>query len=87
MDLWQLLIGQLGIGGALVWYLYYTTSVVFPRMHDEHREDMKLVINQFRDDMHQERQVRESMHGDVKVLLSRLGERPCLAKQEAEGVA
>ena len=41
---WLGFISNFGIGGVLVWYLYYTTSVLVPRMHDTHQSAIREIV-------------------------------------------
>jgi hypothetical protein len=79
---WAGLVGQMGIGGILVWYLYYTTSVLLPRIHDQHQKAITVIVDQFREDLRLEREQSKAMHGDLRELLMRLGSRPCLLENE-----
>lgn len=36
LDGWMPLVGQVTTGGVLVWYLWYTTTVTFPKISDDH---------------------------------------------------
>ena len=75
---WAGLIGQMGIGGVLVWYLYYTTSVLMPRLHEQHQAAIDVIINQFREDLRLEREASRIVHEDLRELILRLQHRPCL---------
>jgi len=79
---WAGLVGQLGIGGILVWYLYFTTSVLLPRIHDQHQAAIKDIVSQFRDDLRLEREASQAIHEDLRELLVRLGSRPCLLEED-----
>lgn len=58
------LASSLGVVGALVWYLYYTTSKTLPTIVKEHRESIAEVTNKFSDTLsetlHNEREHRKS---------------------------
>lgn len=75
---WFSVFSNLGIGGVLVWYLYYTTSVLWPKIHETHQSAITAIIAEFRTDLREERQLRVSMHNDLQSLLQKLGQRPCL---------
>jgi hypothetical protein len=52
------LVGNLGIVGVLVWYLYYTTSVTFPRICQEFqvsvadgRKELAVVLDRVADQL------------------------------------
>ena len=36
----QAILGTAGVTSVLVWYLYYTTSVAFPKMRQDFRDEM-----------------------------------------------
>ena len=36
---WDAMLGTLGVTGALVWYLWYTSSKAFPRREQQFREE------------------------------------------------
>jgi hypothetical protein len=52
------LASSLGVVGALVWYLYYTTSKTLPGIVKEHRESIAEVTNKFSDTLRDEREHR-----------------------------
>jgi hypothetical protein len=79
---WAGLVGQLGIGGILVWYLYYTTSVLMPKIHDQHHSAISEIVTQFREDLRLEREASQLIHEDLRELLVRLGKRPCLLEDD-----
>lgn len=86
---WLGFISNFGIGGVLVWYLYYTTSVLVPRMQDTHQAAIREIVAEFRSDLKDERNLRMQMHGDLmemhqdlRALLTKLGMRPCLLDDE-----
>jgi hypothetical protein len=39
--LWKSLFGTVGVTAVLVWYLYYTTAVAFPRVRQDFRDEME----------------------------------------------
>jgi hypothetical protein len=61
------LVGNVGIGGILAWYLYYTVTVVQPRLLNEYREDLR-----------QERIQRNGLYGTLRDLVDEMRARPCL---------
>jgi hypothetical protein len=82
---WLAFISNFGIGGVLVWYLYHTTSVLVPRLHDTHQSAIREIVAEFRSDLKEERTLRMKMHEDLmemhqdlRALLARLAMRPCL---------
>jgi hypothetical protein len=44
-DGWGSIVGQLGVVAVLVWYLYYTTSVTFPRMSQQHADQTQKLVD------------------------------------------
>ena len=81
---WINLFGQMGIGGILCWYLYFTTSVLMPRLYDAQQSGIRQIVEQFREDLQSERGLRMVMHDDLQTLLSRLSQRPCLLPDREE---
>ncbi len=79
---WAGLVGQMGIGGILVWYLYYTTSVLIPRLHDRHQTAIRVIVSQFREDLRLERETGRVIHEDLRELILRLKHRPCLLNDD-----
>lgn len=77
MDILLSLCGQAGIGGALIWYLWYTTAVAQPRLLREHRTTVSTLIHQFRDDLREERASRVRLAEDVSELVGQLKILPC----------
>jgi hypothetical protein len=75
------LVGNLGIGGVLVWYLYYTTAKMLPAMQEAHANAMQELVCEFRLDLKEERQLRIAMHKDMQALLAKLSTRPCLLEK------
>lgn len=43
MQGWTTLMGQAGFGVILAWYLYYTTTVTFPKISDSHLEKIERI--------------------------------------------
>jgi hypothetical protein len=86
---WLGFFSNFGIGGVLAWYLYYTTSVLAPRMHDAHQAAIRDIVSEFRSDLKEERTLRMKMHEDLmerhqdlRALLARLASRPCLVDEQ-----
>jgi hypothetical protein len=77
------LCGQIGIGGILCWYLYYTTSVLMPRLYAAQQETVAQLVSQFREDLHTEQAIRTQLATDLSRLLMKLDERPCLLEEPA----
>jgi hypothetical protein len=81
---WFGILSNIGIGGVLVWYLYYTTSVLWPKIHDQQSSAIREIVSEFRADLREERQLRIAMHSDLQQLLIKLGARPCLQDTSPE---
>lgn len=64
------LVGQAGIGGILVWYLWYTVTVSQPKMLAEYREDLR-----------EERTQRNGLYRTLRDLVDELRVRPCMHDQ------
>lgn len=45
LDGWGAIVGQLGVVAVLVWYLYYTTTVAFPRMAQSHADQTQKLVD------------------------------------------
>lgn len=79
------LISSLGVGGVLAWYLWYTTTVQWPKMLDSFRADR----DDFRQELAEERRQRNGLYMTLRDLLDELRHRPCLLderrKEEVRG--
>lgn len=77
MDLSGLL-STFGIGGALVWYLYYNTSVTLPNLHENYSKVLTDMGKEFTAALKEEREasarefekLRNSMAKDGRCLLA-----------------
>ena len=54
------LITSLGIGGALVWYLYYTTSVTGPKRDEAFTKALESITDKFTSELEKEREFRRA---------------------------
>lgn len=52
------LVSSLGVVGALVWYLYYNTSVTIPNLTKEHTAAIQHVADSFTTSLKEERESR-----------------------------
>lgn len=50
------LVQAFGIGGVLVWYLYYNTSVAMPKLHDKYTDSMAAMAKEFTAALKEERE-------------------------------
>ena len=85
LDSWGPVFTQLGVAGILAWYLWYTTSVSFPKISsthlervdkicDKHDATMKQALVDFRSEIRDEREFhRES----ISVLADAVQKLPC----------
>ena len=51
-------ISSLGVVGALVWYLYFNTTVTIPGLTQKHSETMEKITEQFSRNLCEEREQR-----------------------------
>ena len=59
---WGTLATSLGVASILAWYLYYTTSVTFPRLNRESHESNERICKNFTESLREEREFhRESI--------------------------
>jgi len=72
------LVSSIGVGGVLAWYLWYTTSVQWPKMLESFREDR----DDFRRELAEERKQRNGLYMTLRDLLEELRHRPCLLNQD-----
>lgn len=73
------LLGNVGIGGILAWYLWYTTSVAQPRQAEIQAEIIRRIVEEFRGDMQLERIHRNGLCDAVRELTHEMRQRPCIA--------
>jgi len=78
------LIGNLGIGAILAWYLWYTTSIQQPRQNAAQNEIVRSIVDGFRADMTVERDHRNGLCDAVRELTAEMKQRPCLARQQQQ---
>ena len=57
-DLITSLVSSLGIGGVLVWYLYYNVSVVLPKKDEHFRAAVDQITERFTATLREEREFR-----------------------------
>jgi len=63
------LISTLGIGGALVWYMYYTTSVTLPARDDHYSNVLKEISANFTEALREERDFRRMETLEMKQII------------------
>ena len=66
MELIASLVGTLGVTGALVWYLYHTTTKTIPDLTEKHAETMDKITERFTDSLKDERDFRRTEFADLK---------------------
>ena len=63
------LVTSFGIGGALVWYMYYTTSVTIPKLNEKNSEVLKEITGNFTESLREEREFRRAETADMKAMI------------------
>ena len=63
------LISTLGIGGALVWYLYYTTSVTMPKRDEHYSKVLTEITSNFTESLREEREFRRVETQEMKAII------------------
>lgn len=58
MDMIGSLVTTFGIGGALVWYLYWTTSKTIPELTKTHTDTTERIADKFVQSLVEEREAR-----------------------------
>jgi hypothetical protein len=59
------LVGAVGPSGALIWFLYHTTTKTIPDIVSTHRAEVASLVVQFREDLREERELRRSLLAEV----------------------
>jgi thiamine phosphate synthase YjbQ (UPF0047 family) len=63
------LVTSFGIGGALVWYMYYTTSVTIPKLNEHNSSVLKEITSNFTESLKEEREFRRAETSDMKAMI------------------
>lgn len=63
------LLSTFGIGGVLIWYLYYTTSVTLPKLHEHYAEVLNGMAKEFTQALKDEREAFRETARDGRCLL------------------
>jgi hypothetical protein len=63
------LISTLGIGGVLVWYLYYTTTVTMPQRDQHYTDAITAITESFTDTLKEEREFRREETKEMKQIV------------------
>ena len=71
-DLIVQLVANLGIGGVLVWYLYYTTTKTIPDIVDKHNTTIERISTQFTATIEKERVSRENESERTRQVMQRV---------------
>ena len=83
---WQTLFGQAGVVGVLVWYLYYTTSIAFPKVRQDFRDELAADRKHHEDLMVEQRTQVAKLCDALTRLGDELRSRPCIYKAYEKGV-
>lgn len=59
------LVGAVGPSGALIWFMYHTTTKTIPDIVLAHRAEVASLVCQFREDLGEERDLRRSLLAEV----------------------
>ena len=59
------LVGSLGPTGALVWFMFHTTTNTIPNIVAQHRVEVADLVTQFRVDLTEERELRRTLLAEV----------------------
>lgn len=73
MELITSLVGTLGVTGALVWYLYFTTSKTIPSLTKTHSETLDKITEKFGDTLKEEREYRRQESESMKRFIKEEG--------------
>lgn len=73
MELIASLVGTLGVTGALVWYLYFTTAKTIPSLTTKHSETMERITEKFGDTLREEREFRRQESEGMKQFIKQEG--------------
>jgi hypothetical protein len=83
---WQAIFGQAGVVGVLVWYLYYTTSIAFPKVRQDFRDELASERNHHEGLMSEQRDQVTKLCDSLTRLSDELRTRPCIYRvHEKEG--
>jgi hypothetical protein len=64
-ELIAVLVGAVGPSGALIWFMYHTTSKTIPDIVAQHRLEIANLVQQFREDLSSERDLRRTIMAEV----------------------
>lgn len=68
------LVASLGGGGFALWFAWYAITTVIPRMQDQHREHVKEIVTEFRDESKESRDLYREECRTNRETTSRLAE-------------
>jgi hypothetical protein len=77
----SVLIGAAGPTGALVWFMYHTTTNTIPNLVEDQRKEMAALVESFRTDLREERVLRETL---LREVLDRASD-ACPLKEQRHG--
>lgn len=73
MELITSLVGTIGVTGALVWYLYWTTAKTIPSLTTKHSETMERITDKFSATLREERDFRRQESEGLKQFIKQEG--------------
>jgi hypothetical protein len=73
------LLSTFGIGGALVWYLYYNTAVTLPKLHEHYSAILNDVTKEFTAALKEE---REASSREFQLFRDQAKEARCLYRDK-----
>jgi hypothetical protein len=79
---WASAFSTLGVGSILCWYLYYTTSVAFPRVRADFRDEMEAERKHHQVLADKATERVEKVCAELSTLNAALIQRPCLMNQQ-----
>lgn len=56
------LVGQLGVSGVLVWYLYHTTTKTIPDLAEKHSKSMESITERFTETLTETLEKEQAAH-------------------------
>jgi len=60
-QLMAVLVGAVGPTGALIWFLFHTTAKTIPDIVEAQRKETSALVETFRVDLREERELRETL--------------------------
>lgn len=69
MDVIVSLVSAIGVPGALIWYLWHTTSKTIPDLIDKHSTTIDGIVKEFKSELKEEREARKQEITLLKVFI------------------